>query len=113
MFLGKCRFLYIEKQKKKAAKVSVPTWNTESGKEKHELTDMLVEMFDDLKKHGFKSVAFPVRNFRNWPHGKLTKAIIVGLQTHIKKCRNPCDLQVCFQIGLFLCSDTLKRGENY
>jgi hypothetical protein len=99
LFVGKSRFLYIENQKKKAAKVIVPTWSAESGKEKHELVDMIVEMFDDLQENGFKSVAFPVRNFRNWPYGKLTKAIIIGLQTHIKKCRNGCYLQVCCFVG--------------
>ncbi|XP_062574511.1 uncharacterized protein LOC134236363 [Saccostrea cucullata] len=91
---GQCRFLYIQGQKKKGAKVIVPRWKAGSGKEKHELMDMLVEMFEDLQKHRYTSVTFPVRDFKNWPYGKLTKAIIVALQTHIMKAGAHCDLQV-------------------
>lgn len=86
--------MYINKLKKKAAKVIVPKWNPGSGKEKHIMTDMLVDMFEDLQKYGFTSVAFPVRSFKNWPCVKLVKAIIVGLQTHVEKHKENCHLKV-------------------
>lgn len=96
--LGQSRFLYIEKLEKKAARVIVPKWNTGLGKVKHELIDILVDLFDDLQKYGHESVAFPMRSFKDWPHGRLTKAIIMGLQTHIEKYRKACRLKVHVKI---------------
>lgn len=90
---GQSRFLYVDKLERKAARVVVPKWNTGSGKVKHELIDILVDLFEDLQKYGHESVAFPMRSFKDWPHGRLTKTIIIGLQTHIEKYRKACRLK--------------------
>lgn len=84
LFTGK-EFVYQEKCTGEEVQLAVPLYTEEIGKEKHELTQLLVDLLFDLNGHGYNTVALPVKTFNTWPSTKLTKIMLVALKEYLQE----------------------------
>ncbi|CAC5420245.1 DTX [Mytilus coruscus] len=79
------KFVYQEKYQFEEVQVAIPLYKEEFGKEKHDLTQLLVDLLFDLNSHQYNTVALPVKTFNKWPSTKLTKIMLVALKEYLQK----------------------------
>ncbi|XP_052100378.1 uncharacterized protein LOC127734517 [Mytilus californianus] len=79
------KFVYQEKYQCEEVQVAIPLYKEELGKEKHDLTQLLVDLLFDLNSHQYNTVALPVKTFNKWPSTKLTKIMLVALKEYLQK----------------------------